>query len=266
MAVAGYHLPWEIDLGGKFSTRRKPVHPAVRGYLHVGTGRTPRRPAAENGARLPPYYALDLRIEKGFTFKRAHLGLYADLLNVVKGDNPEFVLYNFDYTEVGYVSGLPLIPATSASTWRCGCDPAHACRCVLAPAIHAGVARRQDAGAGGRAEPPEAAPGAIVTLSALVVDPEGDPEVAWVACSLPVDCPDYAAVQELAAADTSAMTPEELAAWTGRRRRGGLPRVRGRAHAHARGGRRAARRGTWTPGSQTRGSRTPARWTPGHPR
>ncbi|MDP2309689.1 MAG: hypothetical protein Q8P18_26955 [Pseudomonadota bacterium] len=64
-----------------------------------------------------------------------------------------------------------------------------------------------------RAEPPEPAPGAVVTLSALVVDPDGDPEVAWVACSLPVDCPDYAAVQELAAADTGAMTSDELAAW-----------------------------------------------------
>lgn len=64
-----------------------------------------------------------------------------------------------------------------------------------------------------RAEPPEAAPGATVTLSALVVDPDGDPEVAWIGCAFPVDCPDYAAVQDLAAADTSTMTADELAAW-----------------------------------------------------
>lgn len=64
-----------------------------------------------------------------------------------------------------------------------------------------------------RAEPPEAAPGATVTLSALVVDPDGEPEVAWIGCAVPVDCPDYAAVTDLAAADTSAMTADELAAW-----------------------------------------------------
>ncbi len=64
-----------------------------------------------------------------------------------------------------------------------------------------------------RAEPPEAAPGAMITLSALVVDPNGEPEVAWVACTVPIDCPDYAAVQALAGTDTSTLTAEELAAW-----------------------------------------------------
>ena len=64
-----------------------------------------------------------------------------------------------------------------------------------------------------QAEPPEAASGQLVTLSALVVDPNGEPEAAWVACTMPVDCPDFEAVQSLAAADTSAMSAEELAAW-----------------------------------------------------
>lgn len=64
-----------------------------------------------------------------------------------------------------------------------------------------------------RADPPEAAPGATVTLSALVVDPAGDPTVAWMVCTVPIDCPDYAAIQGLAAADTSTMTAEELATW-----------------------------------------------------
>lgn len=64
-----------------------------------------------------------------------------------------------------------------------------------------------------QAEPPEAASGQVVSLSALVVDPDGEPEAAWVACLMPVACPDYPSVQELAAADTSAMSAEELAAW-----------------------------------------------------
>lgn len=64
-----------------------------------------------------------------------------------------------------------------------------------------------------RADPPEAAPGSTVALSALVVDPAGDPAVAWIVCAVPIDCPDYAAVQGLAATDTSTMTAEELAAW-----------------------------------------------------
>ncbi len=111
VAVAGYHLPWEIDVGGKFQyTTGNPYTQQSPGDFDVDTGRYTPTSGEENGARLPPYYALDLRIEKGFTFKRAHLGVYADFLNVVKGDNPEYVLYNYDYSEVGYVSGLPFIP------------------------------------------------------------------------------------------------------------------------------------------------------------
>lgn len=111
VAVAGYHLPWEIDLGAKFQyTTGNPYTQQSAGTFDVDTGRYTPTSAEENGTSLPPYYALDLRVEKGFTFKRAHLGLYVDFLNVVKGDNPEFVLYNYDYTEVGYVSGLPFLP------------------------------------------------------------------------------------------------------------------------------------------------------------
>ena len=37
--------------------------------------------------------------------------LYTDFLNVVKGDNPEVTLYNYDYTESRYIGSLPFIPS-----------------------------------------------------------------------------------------------------------------------------------------------------------
>ena len=50
-------------------------------------------------------------LDKLFTFKRWQLELYLDLLNAVRGENPEFVVYNYDYTESRFIRGLPLIPS-----------------------------------------------------------------------------------------------------------------------------------------------------------
>lgn len=63
-----------------------------------------------NGERLPPYWTVSLRLDKMFTFKTFQLDVYLDILNVVHGINPEFKVYNYDYTESRYVKGLPTIP------------------------------------------------------------------------------------------------------------------------------------------------------------
>ena len=61
--------------------------------------------------RLPPFIALDLRADKRFTFKRWWLEAYVDLLNVVRGENPESREYNYDYSETAYIRGLPFLPS-----------------------------------------------------------------------------------------------------------------------------------------------------------
>ena len=55
--------------------------------------------------------ALDLRVDKTFTFQRWQLETYVDLLNTIRGENPEFVLYNYDFTESTYIRGLPFLPS-----------------------------------------------------------------------------------------------------------------------------------------------------------
>jgi len=62
------------------------------------------------GDRLPPFFQTSLRFDKLWTFKRWQLDTYVDLLNTVRGVNPEFTLYNYDFTEAAYVRGLPFIP------------------------------------------------------------------------------------------------------------------------------------------------------------
>jgi TonB family protein len=63
-----------------------------------------------NDDRLPPFFQTSLRVDKRWTFQRWQLDTYVDLLNAVRGVNPEFTLYNYDYSEKAYVRGLPFIP------------------------------------------------------------------------------------------------------------------------------------------------------------
>jgi TonB family protein len=62
--------------------------------------------------RLPTFHALDLRIDKKWEFRpMGFISLYLDVTNVYYSKNPEFVTYNYDYTESAYVNGLPIIPS-----------------------------------------------------------------------------------------------------------------------------------------------------------
>lgn len=60
--------------------------------------------------RLPPFFQTSVRGDKLFTFKRWQLETYVDLINIVRGVNPEFEIYNYDYSDFAYVRGLPFIP------------------------------------------------------------------------------------------------------------------------------------------------------------
>jgi len=117
VALAGYRLPRNFEVSGKFQyVTGNPYTPQASGvydldldsYSSFSTG-------DPNSERLPPYLALDLRTSKLFTFKRWQLETFLDLLNVVHGENPEQVQYNYDYTESTYVSGLPFIPSPGFS-------------------------------------------------------------------------------------------------------------------------------------------------------
>jgi hypothetical protein len=112
-ALAGYELPWEIQVSGKFQMTSGLPYTAYDGAIYDADleSWSPFSTGDRNSSRLPPYYALDARIEKGLTGKRFRGSIYLDFMNIVRGDNPEFVLYNYDYTESVYVGSLPFIPS-----------------------------------------------------------------------------------------------------------------------------------------------------------
>jgi TonB family protein len=111
--VAGYRLPFDIGVSTRLQyVTGNPYTPLSGGiydldqdsYISYSAG-------SPNSLRQPDYFAIDGRIDKLFSFKRWQLELYCDLLNVVKGENPEDIQYNYDYTESAWVTGLPFVPS-----------------------------------------------------------------------------------------------------------------------------------------------------------
>ena len=89
-----------------------PYTPYDDAVYNVDTGSyTAVESAARNSARMGPYFSADLRISKMWAMKRYTLELFFDFLNVVHAENPEMIIYNYDYSESTIVQGLPIIPS-----------------------------------------------------------------------------------------------------------------------------------------------------------
>jgi len=111
-AQAGYDLPRDFGVSAQIQyVTGNPTSPFNAGVydadadFYNGFAVGP-----ENSERLPPFFQTSLRFDKLWTFRRWQLETYVDLLNAVRGVNPEFTIYNYDYSEFAYVRGLPFIP------------------------------------------------------------------------------------------------------------------------------------------------------------
>ena len=65
---------------------------------------------ATNAGRLAPFNALDVRIDRTWTYDRWRLALYLDVQNVYNRANPEGWQYNYDYSQRARLTGLPVLP------------------------------------------------------------------------------------------------------------------------------------------------------------
>ncbi|MFK7926542.1 MAG: TonB family protein [Myxococcota bacterium] len=112
-ATGTWRLPYDLTLSGRYRyITGNPTTPYTNGIVDLDTGRyTGVLSSTENGDRLSPFSALDLRASKLWTFKSWQLEGYVDLLNVVKGKNPEGQNWAYDFSESTTVSGLPFIPS-----------------------------------------------------------------------------------------------------------------------------------------------------------
>jgi TonB family protein len=113
VAVGGLDLPkdWGVSTRVQYVTGN-PYTPYGGGVNDLDLQvYVPYPEGGTNSARMPAFLAVDLRVDKRFVFENWQLETYLDLLNAIRGENPEFVLDNYDYTEERYFRGLPFIPS-----------------------------------------------------------------------------------------------------------------------------------------------------------
>lgn len=111
-AQAGYDLPFDFGLSAQIQyVTGNPTTPLNAGIYDVDNAAyNGFQLGGYNGERLPSFFQTSFRVDKLWTFKRWQLETYVDLLNTVRGVNPEFRVYNYDFTESAFIRGLPFIP------------------------------------------------------------------------------------------------------------------------------------------------------------
>jgi len=119
-AVGSYDLGAGFDIGSRFRySQGYPRTPVVgKTYDTRMDGYFPLF-GAQNSVRIPEFYALDVRLAKRFKLGSAvQLETYLDVQNVTNHQNPEEIVYNFNYTSKSYITGIPILPVIGGKlTW-----------------------------------------------------------------------------------------------------------------------------------------------------
>lgn len=110
-AVAGYNLPWQVDISGRFRlVTGSPYTPVAGSVWDADQDAYQPIYGAPLSARSATFHQLDVRVDKKFVFDDFIFGVYVEVLNAYNAVNEEGKQYNFDYSDSGPVSGLPIIP------------------------------------------------------------------------------------------------------------------------------------------------------------
>ncbi|MBI5070107.1 MAG: TonB-dependent receptor [Deltaproteobacteria bacterium] len=92
-------------------TSGNPYRRVLGALLDADGGSYQPVPELAAGARTPPFFQLDLRVDKRWTWKTWILSAYLEVQNATNRKNPELAAYSYDYSRQGWASGLPLFPA-----------------------------------------------------------------------------------------------------------------------------------------------------------
>jgi len=109
--VLGAVLPrgWEVGLRARWTSGLP--EPRVTGALYDSDHDVSlTRVAAYDPARLPDFFALDLRVSKRFRWGPVNLEAVLEVLNTTNQANVESRIYSFDRRTSAAVTGLPILP------------------------------------------------------------------------------------------------------------------------------------------------------------
>lgn len=111
-ALGTTELPkdWRIGARGRYGTGNPYTEVVNRIYDLDARAYEPVF-GERDGARLPPFVSLDVRVDKAWTFDNWELSAYLDLQNATNAQNVEVMSWNFDYSEEDPVTSIPIVPA-----------------------------------------------------------------------------------------------------------------------------------------------------------
>jgi hypothetical protein len=61
--------------------------------------------------RLPLFHQLDIRIDKRWQFRSWRLSAFLDVQNVYNNQAVEALVYNYNFSQERFLTGLPIIPS-----------------------------------------------------------------------------------------------------------------------------------------------------------
>jgi TonB family protein len=115
-ALGSYDLGHGFEVGARF--RYATGYPRTPVIGHYQDAYYEPIFGPQNSIRIPPFVALDVRASKRFKLGRADCEVYLDVQNVTDHANPEEIVYNTDYTQRGYITGMPILPVIGGRlTW-----------------------------------------------------------------------------------------------------------------------------------------------------
>ncbi|HUB08695.1 MAG TPA: TonB family protein [Myxococcales bacterium] len=109
--VAQYRFGSGWQLGARFRLASGlPYTPPTGATFDADTQSYQPILGAFDSANLPLFQQLDLRVDKEWLFSRWSLGVYLDVQNVYNAQNVEFVTFNYDYSQMATITGIPFLP------------------------------------------------------------------------------------------------------------------------------------------------------------
>jgi TonB family protein len=113
--VASYQLGHGWDVGTRFRyTTGFPRTPVISSYYDVLNAQYAPVFGAQNSIRIPAFYQLDARVEKSFVYRRFKINVYLDVQNITDRQNPEEIIYNYNFTQRAYITGFPTLAIVGA--------------------------------------------------------------------------------------------------------------------------------------------------------
>ncbi|NJK89411.1 MAG: TonB-dependent receptor [Myxococcales bacterium] len=109
--VGSYLLPDNWEFGVRYRlVSGNPYTPFTGGIFVSERDEFEPITARVNSERLPTFHQIDLRVDKTWVYRTWQLSFYLSLTNAYNQSNVEAISYNYDFTQQGETTGLPILP------------------------------------------------------------------------------------------------------------------------------------------------------------